>query len=231
MQGLTATWKYNSHGPEIMKLHEEGRYEEERALILREQKRWIETVGPKLRMSFEVHGEENLPDHGPFMVYSNHQSFADIPAMLYLFKDHFQTGYVAKEEWRKYKVLRDVIRYTQSLFLVRDNPREAARAVNEAKEILDKGFNLVIFPEGTRSKGHQMGEFKAAAFKFAEKAKVPIVPVTLDGGYKLFEEKGTYQPCHIKITVHPIVHIEELGKKEQKEAAHQIEETIRSALD
>ena len=90
---------------------------------------------------------------------------------------------------------------------------------------------MVIFPEGTRSQRHEMGEFKAGAFKFAEKGKVPILPITVDGGYKLFEEKKTWQPAHVKITVHPLVHIEQMSKHEQKEAALQIEQTIRSALD
>ncbi len=43
---------------------------------------------------------------------------------------------------------------------------------------------MVVFPEGTRSKGEQIGEFKAGSFKLATKSKVPIVPVTIDGSYK-----------------------------------------------
>ena len=231
IQGYIETLKFNSLIPTLKNLREEGKIEEEKALINKGQKQWIEAVSKKLNITFEVIGEENIPDKSPFMVYSNHQSFADIPALLWLFKDHCQIGYVAKEEWRKYKVLNNAITYTRSIFLVRDNPREAIRALNEAKEVLDLGFNLVIYPEGTRSKRHEMGEFKPAAFKFAEKAKVPILPVTLDGGYKLFEEKGSYQPCHIKITVHPMVHIEQMNKQEQKQAAIDIEKTIRDALD
>ena len=89
---------------------------------------------------------------------------------------------------------------------------------------------MVIFPEGHRSKCHEMRDFKPGAFKFAEKAGVPILPVTLDGSYHLIEEKGTYQPTHIRITCHPLVHIENMSKHEQKEAQAAIEETIRSAL-
>ena len=48
--------------------------------------------------------------------------------------------------------------------------------------------------------------------------------------YKLFEEKGTYQPCTIKITIHPVVHLEEMDKKQQKEVPQQVEDTIKSAL-
>ena len=164
------------------------------------------------------------------MVYSNHQSLADIFALIYLFRDRCQMGYVAKEEWRKYKIIANAILYTRSVFLTRGDSREAIKTIKEATELLKQGFNLVIFPEGTRSKSHEMAEFKGGAFKFAEKGKVPILPVTLDGGYKLLEEKGTYQPAHVKITVHPLVHIEEMDKHQQKEAAAEIEATIRSAL-
>jgi 1-acyl-sn-glycerol-3-phosphate acyltransferase len=139
-------------------------------------------------------------------------------------------GYVAKDEWRKLKPLAKTILYSRSVFLTRGDAREAVKTIKEASDILSMGFNLVIFPEGTRSQCHEMGEFKSGAFKFAEKGKVPILPVTVDGGYHLLEEKGTYQPTTVKITVHPLVHIEEMDKHAQKQAAENIEAAIRSAL-
>lgn len=233
IQGYMETKKFTALRPQLEKLREEGKLEEERELIHEGQKRWVESVSQKLKITYEVVGEENVPDasEGPFMIYSNHQGFADIPATLWLMKDHGQLGYVAKEEWRRFKILYEAIEFTRSIFLIRDNPKEAVRALSEAKKILSKGFNLIIFPEGTRSQGHKMGEFKAGAFKFAEKAGVPILPVTIDGSYKLFEEKGNWQPCHIKVTAHPLVHIEQMSKEEQKAAQAEIEAVIRSALD
>lgn len=223
--------RYNRNIPEIERLRREGRTEEERELVHREQNRFIEDITPKLRLTYEITGEENIPESGPIMVYSNHQSYADVLAMLRLFHDHFQIGFVAKDEWRKVKALANAILYTRSVFLVRGNPREAVRVMDEAREYISQGFSMVVFPEGTRSQRHEMSAFKPGAFKFAEKAKVPILPVTLDGGYKLFEEKGTYQPAHIKMTVHPLVHIENMSRAEQKEAAKEIEAVIRAALD
>lgn len=231
IQGYNASRAFaKENGKEIDRLHAEGKYAEEREVIRKGQKKWIETISSKLKITFEVVGDENIPAEGPFMVYSNHQGFADIPAICHAFKDHCQMGFVAKEEWRKYKVLREAIIYTRSIFLDRGNPRAAVKAVGEVKDLLDKGFNMAIFPEGTRSQHHEMGEFKPGAFKFAEKAKVPVLPMTLDGSYKLFEEKGTYQPCHIKITIHPLVHLEEMSKEEQKHAATEIERAVKSAL-
>ncbi len=232
IQGYFETKKFTALVPEFQRLQAEGKVDEEKELIHFGQKRWIENISKKLGMTFEVTGEENLPTEAdmPFMIYSNHQGFADIPATLWLMKDIGQVGYVAKDEWRKYKILNDAISYTRSIFLVRDNPREAIRALSEAKTITDNGFNLVVFPEGTRSQRHEMGEFKAGAFKFAEKCGVPILPVTIDGTYKFFEEKGNWQPCTIRLTVHPMVHIEKMDKEAQKQAVKDIEATIRSAL-
>lgn len=232
IKGYLETKRYTSLKKQMEKLREEGDLEGEKELIRFGQKRWVENISPILGLTYEVHGEENIPapEDGPFMMYSNHQSFADICATLWLVKDHCMMGYVSKKEWSKYQILDDVVNYSRSIYLVRNNPKEAVRALSEAKKMLSQGFNLCIFPEGTRSKGPKMGEFKAGAFKFAEKANVPILPVTVSGTYKFFEEKGTWQPAHIKITAHPLVHIEKMDKHQQHEAQKQIEETIKSAL-
>ena len=223
--------KFNKHIPKLKRLREAGDFEAEREEIRKGQKEAIEHIAPRLRVRFEVTGEENIPEEGAFMVYANHQSYADILAMIHLFKDRCQMGYVAKDEWRKIGMLARTIEYTRSVFLVRGDGREAVKLLKEVSELLKSGFSLVIFPEGTRSQSHEMAPFKPGAFKFAEKGKVPILPVTLDGEYKLFEEKGTYQPATVRVTVHPLVHIEQMSRAEQKEAAAEIENTIRSALD
>lgn len=233
IQGYLETKRYVALKDEIQKKRDEGDIQGEKDLIHFGQRRWVENITEKYGITYDVVGEENIPaaEDGPFMIYSNHQGYGDMAATMWIMRDHGMLAYVAKSEWSKYKILNDAVVYTRSIFLTRDNPKEAVRALGEAKKVLDQGFNMIIFPEGTRSKGHQMGEFKAGAFKFAEKAKVPILPVTIDGSYKLFEEKGTYQPCHIKVTIHPLVHIEKMSREEQHQAQKDIEAEIRAALD
>ena len=221
---------FNSFIPEINKFIEAGDPEGEQEMIRIAQKKAIESMAPKIKLTFEIIGEENIPAEGTYMVYANHQSYADVLAMFYLFRNHRQMGFVAKDEWRKLKILSDAIVATRSVFLVRGDSREAVKTIKEAADLLQQGYALTIFPEGTRSQCHEMGEFKPGSFKFAEKGKVPILPVTIDGGYKLYEEKGSYQPAHVKITVHPLVHYEQMDKAARKQAAAEIEQTIRSAL-
>lgn len=107
---------------------------------------------------------------------------------------------------------------TRSVFLKRGEPRAAINTLKETTELLNKGFSLRIFPEGTRSRSATPGEFKDGAFKFAQKAKVPVLPVTINDAYKLFEIDGSFHPCTISIKFHPVVHTEDMGRAEQKQA-------------
>lgn len=224
--------KYNSNIPEFKRLREAGDIEGEQALIFGASGKWAEDATRILKLNYEIVGEENIPEKGPIMVYANHQGLADILAIYYLFRNHFQIGFVAKNEWRKLKPLADAIEYTRSIFLIRENPKEALKAIGECKDLLAQGFSMAIFPEGTRSQSHEMGEFKPGSFKFAEKGNVPILPISLDGSYKLFEETGNYKPDQtIKIKVHPLVHYEEMDRKQKKEAAFQIEQIIKGGLE
>ena len=89
----------------------------------------------------------------------------------------------------------------------------------------------MIFPEGTRSKHDQMGEFKHASFKLATKPGVPIVPVTIDGSYKIMEQNhNKIKPAHVKLTIHPMVTTKGLSKEELEALPDQVANTISSAL-
>ena len=70
--------------------------------------------------------------------------------------------------------------------------------------MLEQGKSMVVFPEGTRSRGDQMNEFKAGAFRMACKAGAPVVPVAIDGSYKIMEANhNLMKPAHVTITILP----------------------------
>ncbi len=220
--------QYNRHSREIDKLHEAGDFAAEKELIRDLQVKTISDINRKLGLTYTVVGRENIPsdDEQPVMIYANHQGYADIFAMFEAIQT-MQIGFLAKDDFRSWPYISKVIKYTRSIFLVRGGGREAIKAIKEAQELTSKGFNLAIFPEGTRSRGPEMGEFKHGAFKFAQKCKVPILPISIDKSYELFEGPGTFQKAHIYIKIHPLVHIEQMNKSEQDEAFRQVEQTIR----
>ena len=153
---------------------------------------WAGTLLRIAGVTVTVRGAENIP-----------QGY-DIPLMLlYLDRPH---GIVAKIETKKIPMVRTWMELLDCIFLDRKNPRQAVEAMREAEGMLEKGESVIVFPEGTRSKGDAMGEFKAGAFKMACKAGAPVVPVAIDGSYRVMEANGgLMKPAHVNITILPPV--------------------------
>ncbi|MEG2842222.1 MAG: lysophospholipid acyltransferase family protein, partial [Ruthenibacterium sp.] len=93
------------------------------------------------------------------------------------------------------------------------------------------GKSMIVFPEGTRSKGGPMGEFKSGGFKMACKAKAPIVPVVIDGSYKIMEANGNWmRPAHVNITILPPIATAALTREEQKALPQKVAQMIAEYL-
>ena len=89
--------------------------------------------------------------------------------------------------------------------------------MKEAGALLARGEGVIVFPEGTRSKGDAMGEFKHGAFKMAFAAGAPVVPVVIDGSYKIMEANHNLMcPGHVTMTVLPPIETAGLDRAAQK---------------
>lgn len=210
---------------EIDAARESGDFEKEREYILKSTSYW----GPKVMEMFgstvNVHNIENLPEHGPVVLVGNHQGYADIFAYCAAFRN-FQFAFVAKEDLAKIPFYGKWIRKIRSVFIKRDDPRASLKAISEGIEYIRQGFSLVIFPEGTRSKGPVPGRFHKGSLKLATKPGVPIVPISLNGSYKMFEEKGYLKGARIDIIVHEPIETKGLSREEEKELNDRVEKII-----
>lgn len=176
-----------------------------------------------------IHNEENIPKDTNVLFVSNHQGNFDIALfMSYINKPK---GYISKIEMKKIPVLKTWMTYMHCVFMERGNLRKAAEAILEGVELLKQGYSLVLFPEGTRSKGNTMNEFKAGAFKLATKSKVPIVPVTISGSYKLMEQNNSkIKPAQVEIFIHPAISTADLTKEEENALPERVKAIIQSKL-
>lgn len=175
-----------------------------------------------------VHGLENIPK-GPVLFVSNHQSNMDI-AIICGFIDK-PKGFIAKKELKKLPLINKWITLAGSIYLDRENPRKSMEGILEGIKTLKNGHSLVVFPEGTRSRGDKMGEFKSGSFKLATKSKVPIVPLTIDGTYRVMEaNKILIKPSNINFYVHKPIYTDKLSKEEIAKLPETVEHIIRSKL-
>lgn len=162
-------------------------------------KRWanglIRVGGGKVH----VHGIEHIPKEEPVLFVSNHQGNFDIPVILS--KVPRKTGFISKIEVMKLPMIRSWMTHLDCVFLDRKDRRQAVKSISAGAESLKNGHSLVIFPEGTRSKGEPVQEFKTGSFKLATKSGVPIIPVTIEGTHAMMESKNNrITPGEVSIT-------------------------------
>lgn len=205
------------------KIHERNEY------IHKVTSKWAMSQVKMSGAKVKVFGEENIPKDIPVLFISNHQGNFDIALfMSYIDKPK---GYVAKIEMKKVPIVRTWMEYINCVFMDRSNLRKSAEAIMEGVKILKSGYSLVIFPEGTRSRGDTMGEFKAGSFKLATKAKVPIVPVTIKGSYKLMEQNGKkIKPAEVEMYIHPMIETANLTKEDLEALPSRVKAIIESKL-
>lgn len=204
-------------------------FEEERKYILKSTSYWGHKVMEMFGSELTVHGFENLPEKGPVVIMGNHQGYADIFVYCAALTK-FQFAFVAKEELSKIPLYGKWIKRIRSVFIEREDPRASLKAIKQGIEYIEDGFSLVIFPEGTRSKGPDPGPFMKGSTKLATKPGVPIVPVSLNGSYKMFEEEGYLKGAEIDIMIHEPIETEGLTRQEEKELPDKVEKIIVDGL-
>jgi len=188
---------------------------------------WARFVVSLTGAKIEVSGEENLPS-GAVVFVCNHQSNFDIPILLGFINK--PKAFISKIEILKIPILNDWMKLMQCSFLDRKDMRQSLRTMAEAVDTVKRGYSLVIFPEGTRSRSDTIGEFKAGSFKLAVKAGVPIIPLTMNGSWHLFEETGFMRPGTVRLTVHPPVDTANLGREDTEALSVKVKAIIESGM-
>lgn len=176
-----------------------------------------------------VTGEEYLKEGEAYLFVSNHQSNFDIPLLLSAIR--CPKGFIAKKELGNIPILTFWMKKIHCVFMDRDNIRKSAEAIVKGIQILKAGHSMVIFPEGTRSKGGPVKEFKAGSFKLALKSKVKIIPVTIDGSYKLLDANGgKIKAADVAVTLHEPIDVTTLSKEEIADLHNTVRDIVVSDL-
>lgn len=176
--------------------------------------------------NIEVSGEENIPQGIPKVFIGNHQSYFDVLVEIVAIQERIV--FIAKKELQKWPIYSFWMREMGCLFLDRQDPRAAVTLFNEAAGFMaQEGVNVVIYPEGTRSRNREIAEYQKGSFKLPEKAGSPVVPVVIQGAYKVLEEENRIR-VNETVYIHymPPLYLDGLSKDEMKK----INVTLRSEM-
>jgi 1-acyl-sn-glycerol-3-phosphate acyltransferase len=153
----------------------------------------------RLQVSGQMH--ESLP---ACVVVCNHQSLADIPFISTLPRE---MKWMAKQELFRIPLVGWMMRWSGDIPVDRGNARSGARALFKAKDVLGQKCSVMIFPEGTRTRDGRVQPFTEGAFHLAIRARVPILPLAIDGSWACIPKRSWRfgRPSAIQLKVLPLI--------------------------
>lgn len=151
-------------------------------------RRWVSWILATCRVRVEALGLCNVEAAQPLVIMSNHQSLFDIPALVTTLPISWR--FVAKRELTWIPFLGWALVMSGHIIIDRSHRQRAVASLERAAARVRAGTNVIIFPEGTRSRDGTLGEFKSGGFHLAAQAGVPILPVSISGSDRI-ERKGS----------------------------------------
>ena len=188
----------------------------------------IVDVLSRLFFKIEFCGIENIPAGGGVIIAANHQTYID-PFWLSL-KIKRPTRYLAWSAAFNWPVVGKCLSLLGAWPLALEGSDPAA--IRRSLQWLREGGAVVIFPEGGRSTASgSLERFKAGAVRLALEAQVPILPVTIKGGNRVWPRGWRFpRPGKVIVTYHPLHHAEQCPDEETRACARRESERLASVI-
>ena len=155
----------------------------------------------KLFFRIKVEGAENVPKVGGYILYPNHTSDLDGPAITaclprrpvfqlfyFLFIPYFFRPFI------KSRLLRNLVKMERLIPF--DYSTHFLEALRSAYLVLQRGKGLCFFPEGLRSTTGEVGVFKKGFGILAKETGAKLVPVAVEGAYEAWPSTAKYPKFH-----------------------------------
>jgi 1-acyl-sn-glycerol-3-phosphate acyltransferase len=189
---------------------------------------WITRSGLSIAgVRVEVEGLEQIDPDATYIFMCNHVSNLDPPILIP--KLPRRTSVLVKKELFQVPILGRAMLMADLVPVDRRNREAAVNSMKEAEQVMARGLNMTVFPEGTRSRDGRLLPFKKGPFYLAMDSGIPIVPVTILGS-ELLMPKGssTIHPGVVTLKFHAPISPTQFAEKEELIAA--VRREIASAL-
>ena len=142
-------------------------------------------LNPVWRVTIE--GREKIQAHTAYVMVANHQSLLDILVLFRLFV-HFK--WVSKIENFRVICIGWNMSLNRYIKLRRGDKESVEQMMAACEQTLAEGSSIMMFPEGTRSEDGRLKPFKHGAFTLAQRMRVPILPIVVEGTSRALPKRG-----------------------------------------
>jgi 1-acyl-sn-glycerol-3-phosphate acyltransferase len=176
-------------------------------------------------LDYRISGLENLPE-GSFIVFAKHQSAWETIALITLIPG--AKAWVLKRELLFVPFFGWIMWHFKPIAIDRKSGRKAAdQIIEQGKEKLDQGINIIIFPEGTRVAPGTRKRYGIGGALLAEKSEYPVVPLAHNAGVFWRRRDLKKYPGTVDVAIGPVIETKELTAAEiNTKAEAWIEETV-----
>ncbi len=190
---------------------------------------WGKLIGLMTPMWVSVEGAENADPQRSCVVVCNHQSQYDIFLVYGWLK--LDLKWVMKAELRKIPGVGIGCEKAGHIFVERNNPEQARKAVAEALSRVRDGVGILFFAEGSRSVDGKLQKFKKGAFRIAASQGLPILPVTIIGTRDIQKPRSMMIfPGKARMVIHPPIEVDGDEAQDVLALMNKTREAITSAM-
>lgn len=209
---FTSLVERNKKLKEVREMKRTMPWQEYRPTVDKEIKDWLRPLIDMAGVDFVVQGQEKIPVDEPVIFTPNHAGAFDIPAIVLTAPN--SPIFMAKKELGQIPFLKEWMDAVDCVFVDRANKQSAHSSLQQAIDAVSDGRSLVIFPEGTRSKTGELGEFRGGAMKIAMETGAKVVPVLIEGTRARLEETGNVTAGTVYVTYLDAIETKGLSKEE-----------------
>ena len=166
------------------------------------------------QVEVRVRGAENLQRDGAYIFVTNHASMFDIPAIMSVLP---RVRIMFKKELSYVPVWGWALRWGHHIMVDRGKGTEAMKSLDRAAESVKEGGSIILFAEGTRTRDGKLQPFKRGAFALAAKSGVPIVPISINGSFKILPKNSLdIHPSPIELVIEKPIETSGIASREEE---------------
>lgn len=177
----------------------------------------------------KVSGRENIDKKTSYVFVCNHQGAYDIFSVYGYLGHNFK--WMMKASLRKIPFVGLACERGGQIYVDKSSPSALRKTMERAEKQLSDGMSLVVFPEGARTPDGKLHKFKRGAYMLAAEFGLPVVPVTIQGSYKVMSRFAKLPHWgRITLTIHKPINPDNDGKHDLAEVMDKSRDSIASVL-